>query len=69
MFSFARNNPIRPAAAAVKAPDELATLGLDSGQDSPKESNMRAKLTTKRANKRERYPKEQRISGSWISLS
>jgi hypothetical protein len=35
MFSFARNNPIRPAAAAVKAPDELAALGLDSGLRRP----------------------------------
>jgi hypothetical protein len=35
MFSFARNRSIRPAAAAVKAPDELATLGLDSGPRRP----------------------------------
>jgi hypothetical protein len=35
MFSFARNRSIRPAAAAVKAPDELATLGLDSDPRRP----------------------------------
>jgi hypothetical protein len=35
MFSFARNSPIRPAAAAVKAPDELAALGFDSGPRRP----------------------------------
>jgi len=35
MFSFVRNNPMRPAAAAVKAPDELAALGLDCGPRRP----------------------------------
>jgi hypothetical protein len=35
----------------------------------PKNPNRRAKRNAKRANKREGYPKEQRISGSWISLS
>ena len=38
MFSFARNKPIRLAAAAVKAPDELAALGLDSDPRRPSQA-------------------------------
>jgi hypothetical protein len=40
---------IRPAATAVKAPDELAALGLDWGPCRPKSLAIRAKEDCKRA--------------------
>jgi hypothetical protein len=51
MFSFARRALLCLAAAAVKAPDELATLGLDrslASQESPDirtKENIRDELT------------------------
>ena len=43
MFSFARTALLWLAAAAVKAPDELAALGLDSGPRRPGLPTIRAK--------------------------
>jgi hypothetical protein len=43
VFSFARINHLWLAAAAVKAPDELAALGLDRRLASYKSPNIRAK--------------------------
>ena len=43
MFSFARIDQLGLAAAPVKAPDELAALGLDRRLASPKSPNIRAK--------------------------
>ena len=40
---------IRPAVAAVKAPDELAALGLDGGPRRPKFPAIRAKEDYERA--------------------
>jgi hypothetical protein len=42
-FSFARNALLWLAPAAVKAPDELAALGLDSSLASHKSPYIRAK--------------------------
>ena len=43
MFSFARRALLWPAEAAVKAPDELAALGLDDRLASHKSPDIRAK--------------------------
>jgi hypothetical protein len=43
MFSFARRALLWPAAAAVKAPDELAALGLDGRLASHTLPDIRAK--------------------------
>jgi hypothetical protein len=43
MFFFAQNTLLRLAAAAVKAQDELAALGLDGSRSQPKLPNIRAK--------------------------
>jgi len=43
VFSFARIDQLGLAAAPVKAPDELAALGLDRRLASPKSPNIRAK--------------------------
>ena len=43
MFSFARTALLWPAAAAVKAQDELAALGLDRRLASHKSPHIRAK--------------------------
>ena len=43
MFSFARRALLCPAAATVKAQDELAALGLDGRLASPKSPDVRAK--------------------------
>jgi hypothetical protein len=43
MLSFARKALLWPAAAAVKAQDELAALGLDSHLASQKPPGIRAK--------------------------
>ena len=43
MFFFARSALLGLAAAPVKAPDELAALGLDRRLASPKSPNIRAK--------------------------
>jgi hypothetical protein len=43
MFSFARRALLCPAAATVKAQDELAALGLDRRLASHKSPNIRAK--------------------------
>ncbi len=43
MFSFARIDQLWLAAAPVKAPDELAALGLDRRLASPESPNIRAK--------------------------
>ena len=43
MFSFARNALLWLAAAAVKAQDELAALGLDGSLASHKSPDIRAK--------------------------
>ena len=43
MFSFARRAMLCLAAAAVKAQDELAALGLDGGLASHKSPDIRAK--------------------------
>lgn len=43
MFSFARITQLRLAAAPVKAPDELAALGLDRRLASRKSPYIRAK--------------------------
>ena len=43
MFSFARIDQPGLAAAAVKAPDELAALGLDRRLASPESPDIRAK--------------------------
>jgi len=43
LFSFARNALLWLAPAAVKAQDELAALGLDSGLASQKSPSIRAK--------------------------
>ena len=46
MFSFARRAFLWLAAAAVKAQDELAVLGLDSSLASHKLPDIRAKKTS-----------------------
>jgi hypothetical protein len=43
VFSFARMDQLWLAAAPVKAPDELAALGLDRRLASPESPNIRAK--------------------------
>jgi hypothetical protein len=43
MFFFARSALLCLAAAAVKAPDELAALGLDGSLASHKSPDIRAK--------------------------
>ena len=43
MFSFARIDQLGLAAAPVKAPDELAALGLDRRLASPESPDIRAK--------------------------
>ena len=43
MFSFARRALLWPAEAAVKAPDELAALGLDGRLASHKSTDIRTK--------------------------
>ena len=43
MFSFARSAALWLAAAAVKAQDELAALGLDGGIASHESPDIRAK--------------------------
>ena len=43
MFSFARTAQLWLAAAPVKAPDELAALGLDRRLASRKSTHIRAK--------------------------
>jgi hypothetical protein len=43
VFSFARIDQLWLAAAPVKAPDELAALGLDRRLASPESPNIRAK--------------------------
>jgi hypothetical protein len=43
VFSFARITPLWLAAAPVKAPDELAALGLDGRLASRKSPDIRAK--------------------------
>lgn len=47
MFPFARKVLLWLAAAAVKAQDELAALGLDCRLDSPKTPAIRAKENIK----------------------
>jgi hypothetical protein len=46
MFSFARSVLIWLAEAAVKAQDELAALGLDSGLSQPKEHPISGRRKT-----------------------
>jgi hypothetical protein len=47
VFSFARSNQLWLAAAPVKAPDELAALGLDGRLTSHKSPDIRAKENIK----------------------